>query len=248
MSIILVTIETHDEDLRSGSWADFVVKLRDITEPFEFRVFTGTVGLGNNSNQCFTLEDIPELTNSDQIEYFEIRHNSQESFGQTADNWDATVHVNLLPPFALGLGGPHRFQGDNRNLRIFPLRRIALQAFNGQYVAAEGGGGRELVANRTEIRAWETFELNMLGDDVVALRAFDGHYVSAIGGGGGEILANGPSIRGWERFTLVDLGENRVGLQAPNGQYVAAEGGGGRELVANRTEVREWETFTLVEV
>ena len=36
---------------------------------------------------------------------------------------------------------------------------IHLRANNGQYVCAEGGGGREVVANRSARGAWETFEL-----------------------------------------------------------------------------------------
>jgi hypothetical protein len=36
---------------------------------------------------------------------------------------------------------------------------IALRASNGQYVCAEDGGGRELVANRNVIGPWETFAL-----------------------------------------------------------------------------------------
>ncbi len=35
---------------------------------------------------------------------------------------------------------------------------VGFQAANGQYVCAEGGGGRELVANRNQIGPWETFE------------------------------------------------------------------------------------------
>ena len=38
-------------------------------------------------------------------------------------------------------------------------KTIALQAHNGQYVCAEDGGGREVVADRDEIRDWETFKL-----------------------------------------------------------------------------------------
>ncbi len=37
--------------------------------------------------------------------------------------------------------------------------RMAFQADNGQYVCAEGGGGRELVANRNEIGPWESFDV-----------------------------------------------------------------------------------------
>ena len=116
MSRLLVTLETHGDDLRAGSWADFSVKLRDIPDPIERRRFTGTTGLSGHTTSCFQIEDIPELTNPDQIEFFQITHNSQESFGHTADNWDATAHVDLLPSRELGAGGPHRFQGDARNL------------------------------------------------------------------------------------------------------------------------------------
>jgi hypothetical protein len=39
----------------------------------------------------------------------------------------------------------------------------ALRAANGQYVCAEDGGGRELVANRDQALGWETFELVTVG-------------------------------------------------------------------------------------
>ena len=41
---------------------------------------------------------------------------------------------------------------------VLPIsKKIALQAYNGQYVCAEGGGGQALVANRNWAQAWETF-------------------------------------------------------------------------------------------
>lgn len=39
------------------------------------------------------------------------------------------------------------------------MKKIALRAANGQYVCAEGGGGREVVANRDSAGLWETFEV-----------------------------------------------------------------------------------------
>ncbi len=43
---------------------------------------------------------------------------------------------------------------------ILPVQSyISLRAYNGQYVCAEGGGGREVVANRNAVNAWETFKL-----------------------------------------------------------------------------------------
>ncbi|BDM83767.1 fascin domain-containing protein [Acaryochloris marina] len=133
--------------------------------------------------------------------------------------------------------------------RVRPLpsgiERIGLQADNGDFVVAEGGGGRQLLANRPHLRSWETFGLIRLTSDRVALLAINGDFVAAEGGGGRELVANRPWIREWETFRLEELSGNRVALRASNGQYVAAEGGGGRELVANRPRRGPWETFRL---
>ena len=40
-----------------------------------------------------------------------------------------------------------------------PGNSIALKASNGQYVVAEGGGGREVRANRNAIGPWEKFKV-----------------------------------------------------------------------------------------
>ena len=40
--------------------------------------------------------------------------------------------------------------------------KCTLKAYNGQYVCAEGGGGREIVANRNAIAGWETFRMNII--------------------------------------------------------------------------------------
>jgi hypothetical protein len=52
--------------------------------------------------------------------------------------------------------------------------QVVLLAYNGKYVCAEGGGGRELAANRSAIGPWETFtliELEKAGQ--VALQSFN---------------------------------------------------------------------------
>lgn len=128
-------------------------------------------------------------------------------------------------------------------------KKIALKAHNGQFVCAEGGGGRELIANRSQAREWETFTLVTLSDNnKIALKAHNGQFVCAEGGGGREVVANRSEIGQWETFTLVTLpGKNKIALKTHNGLFVCAEGGGGREIVANRQEAREWETFTMID-
>ena len=124
---------------------------------------------------------------------------------------------------------------------------ISLQAANGQYVCAEGGGGREVVANRDAIGAWETFELIDQGNGYYALQAANGQFVCAEGGGGREVVANRDAIGAWETFKLIDRGDGNVALQAANGQYVCAEGSGGGAVVANRNAIGPWETFKLID-
>ncbi len=123
---------------------------------------------------------------------------------------------------------------------------IALKASNGQFLVAEGGGGREFYANRGEIGPWETLTVVRLGGNKVALATWTGHYVVADDGGGGALNANRTEVGPWETFTMVSLGSGKIALQASNGQYVVAEGGGGDGVYANRGEIGPWETFTLI--
>ncbi|MDQ1260903.1 MAG: hypothetical protein QG575_84 [Euryarchaeota archaeon] len=125
---------------------------------------------------------------------------------------------------------------------------VALQAANGQYLCAEGGGGDGVVANRNAIGAWETFKLLDQGNGKVALQAANGQYLCAEGGGGDGVVANRNAIGAWETFTIVDRGNGYYALRASNGQYVCAEGGGGDGVVANRNAIGAWETLRIMDL
>jgi hypothetical protein len=125
--------------------------------------------------------------------------------------------------------------------------KVAFKAHNAKYVAAEGGGGRELVANRDEKGPWETFSVeipNSNEPDVFALKASNGLFVSAEGGGGRELVANRKERGPWETFRLVRPGTSGlVAIQTYNGKfYVSAEG---PILRANRQCAGEWENFSM---
>ena len=126
--------------------------------------------------------------------------------------------------------------------------KLALQAYNGQFVCAEGSGGDGVVANRNAIGAWETFNLIDRGNGNVALQAANGQYVCAEGGGGHQVVANRNAIGAWETFKLIDRGNGNYALQAANGQYVCAEGSGGDGVVANRNAIGAWETFRFLDL
>lgn len=149
-----------------------------------------------------------------------------------------------------------------RAASVGPIRKAALIAFNGQYVCAEGGGGRELVANRETPAAWEIFTIEAPGVhyvrngfanySLVTIRASNGRYVSADANQGWRLYANSDSVGARELFHMEAVDGNseihsgsKVALKSTNGLYVCAENGGGTQLVANAILPREWESFVL---
>jgi hypothetical protein len=72
---------------------------------------------------------------------------------------------------------PHAGEWEHFQIERAGPDRVRLRAANRMYVAAEGGGGRELVANRDAPGAWEQFEV-VTTDAGYALRAHSGHFVS----------------------------------------------------------------------
>jgi hypothetical protein len=129
-----------------------------------------------------------------------------------------------------------------------PSRKISLQAWNGQYIRAEGGGGGEVLANEGEIDEWATFDLIELEDSKIGLRAHNGDFVCAEGGGGREIIASRKELHAWETFELIPQEDDRVALRVHQGQYVSVENdAGGVVVVARRGSPHERATFRLIQ-
>lgn len=87
-----------------------------------------------------------------------------------------TLHVQSALISATGIGsekaGQVVWQDFSSPSCELPLcERVALQASNGQYVVAEGGGGGVVNANRDAVGHWETFRMHQLGGGSVALQA-----------------------------------------------------------------------------
>lgn len=142
-------------------------------------------------------------------------------------------------------------------------RSISFQAGNGQYVCAEGGGGREIVANRNGPGPWEIFVFqdsnggNIESGDQGFLRTDRGQFVSAQNGGGSSLSSNRDAGGSWEQFKIwkLDGSGNVIGGTVNSGDSVAvtsvfnflwaAEGGGGQEVTSNRRLIGPWEKFTI---
>jgi hypothetical protein len=113
---------------------------------------------------------------------------------------------------------------DPTALQIHSGDKVWLMTNNNHFVTAEGGGGQQTNANRSQVGPWETFTISLLGPTEpsgllfpisgviphgthdnpvhVAFRASDGSWLTAEGGGGGAVNANRPAIGDWERFTM----------------------------------------------
>ena len=80
---------------------------------------------------------------------------------------------------------------------------VALTAVNGKYLCNEQNGERPLIANRTEIGPWETFQLININGGHVALKASNGKYVCNENNGGAPLQANREKVASWETFEVI---------------------------------------------
>jgi len=130
-----------------------------------------------------------------------------------------------------------------------PASAISLRAHaNGMYVCADNMGASPLIANRTAIGGWETFDLLDAGNGNVALRAHaNNQIVTAENAGAAALIANRTAVQGWETFQLVHNGDGSVSLKAlADNEYVTADNAGAAPLIANRTSIGPSEEFDLI--
>src|SRR6266511_681808 len=119
---------------------------------------------------------------------------------------------------------------------------------NGMYVCAESNGSLPLIANRTAIGTWETFDMLDAGNGNIALRSHTNNMiVTAEQAGTQPLIANRTAVQLWETFQLVHNPDGSVSLRAlVNNRYVCAEQAGAQPLIANRTAIGGWEEFDLI--
>jgi hypothetical protein len=128
-----------------------------------------------------------------------------------------------------------------------------IQAFDGHYLTAVGGGGQTVDAihtNATTPSTWETFTLvPFLRGGGYAIRTFRGFFLTAVGGGGRTtdvIHTNATQASRWERFNLIPLGNQVFAIRTMTGNYLTAQDSGGRTtdvIHSNAVRVSTWEQF-----
>jgi glucose/arabinose dehydrogenase len=130
-----------------------------------------------------------------------------------------------------------------------PTGGVALRSrANNMYVSAANAGASPLIANRTTIGAWETFDMVDRGGGNIALRArVNNMFVCAENAGANPLIANRATAGSWETFALVRNSDGTVSLRATvNNMYVVAENAGAAALIANRAAIGPWEKFDLI--
>jgi hypothetical protein len=94
-----ITLQTTNDDLRGGSWADLILKLRTSPALRERLQFTGTGGLAGGSVRVFDVTfAVPDSFQPTDIEYFQIRHVSQESLPLITGISAAPRSTSCRPP------------------------------------------------------------------------------------------------------------------------------------------------------
>jgi hypothetical protein len=148
---------------------------------------------------------------------------------------DASAHTDAMHIFAIGVSASS------------PVISLKAHA-NGDYVTADNAGASPLIANRTAIGPWESFDEMDLGNGNIALRAHANNMiVTADNAGASPLIANRTAVGQWETFQLIHNADGSISLKAAaNGDYVTAENAGASPLIANRTAIGPWEEFDLI--
>ncbi|MFX1340408.1 MAG: phycobilisome rod-core linker polypeptide [Promethearchaeota archaeon] len=157
------------------------------------------------------------------------------------------------------------FPGDDgtafEHQLITSCELIYLKSNNGQYVCAEYGGGRELVANRWKPLGWETFVIEKVNGEreaisdgeLIWLRASSGQYVhfKQVDSEIVEIIASSWRRSDADTITIGKISEGGeigdgelIWLRANNGQYICTSTNDQR-LYAGDTEITEMAQFTI---
>jgi hypothetical protein len=132
----------------------------------------------------------------------------------------------------------------NSTLSVVSFKSMA----NNMYVTADNAGASPLIANRTAIGTWETFDLLDAGNGYIALRAHaNGDIVTADNAGASPLIANRTTVGQWETFKIIENSNHTISLfSLADNMYVTAENAGASALIANRTAIGQWEQFQLI--
>jgi hypothetical protein len=73
-------------------------------------------------------------------------------------------------------------------------------------VTAENAGANPLIANRTAIQLWETFNVTHNPDGSTSFTAaVNSRFVTAENAGASALIANRTAVGGWEEFDVTSL-------------------------------------------
>ncbi len=152
---------------------------------------------------------------------------------------------------ALSFG--HFAQAQNGPLNCY------IQAFDGHYMTAVGGGGRTsdvIHTNAVNASTWERFTLidsnSGTPNITYGIRTYRGYYLTAVDGGGriqNVMRSNETQLRDWEKFQLESLGNGYYAIKTYTGNYVTAVNSGGLStqvadvLHTDAKRVGSWEKF-----
>ena len=82
---------------------------------------------------------------------------------------------------------------------------VALQAYNGKFVAADFDKEGKLIADRDQRSTWETFKLLYVGNEMVALQAYNGKFVSSDFNREGFLIADREQRSTWGNLQITAI-------------------------------------------
>jgi Fascin domain-containing protein len=123
------------------------------------------------------------------------------------------------------------------------IRNVSIRASNGKFVSADQNINGILVADRIQIREWETFRLTMEDFGKCKLKSSFNKYISVENNS--ELIANKNEANAWEQFTIEKLPDNKFAIKAYNGKYLKPDSLNNNILLAASDKINEDEEFEI---
>jgi subtilisin family serine protease len=141
-----------------------------------------------------------------------------------------------------------RINADRAVQMAQSCRPVALRSTNEKYICAENGGGGELVADRSEIVTWETFQMLPVGENKAALIAHNGQYIRVSDNSECKVGANGDFKSVRNIFSLERLSKHEIVFKVKNDRYLCVEDNNPCKIVTDRNPKSSLEVFTLIQL
>lgn len=194
------------------------------------------------------LQQNPTHHNGARIDHILVSANNTLS-AQAYNYWTKAMPSSDHKAVFRSISFPTVSKQPSSTLKNLYGRTISLRSLKNELVVTADMNSNEdippLLANRSEVRTWEKFNVINAGDGFIALKArANDRYVSMEDNLiKKELVAKVNEIRSWEKFRWIENDDGSISLRSGVRNYFVTVEGSADALQGNRSSIGLWEKF-----